>query len=124
MILGELFRQSRQILAYLWPVGLLLIFTLVVFYVGRFTGKFQEQREIIRYLPQIVQDEVRIRDKEIAKLEEECIVLGEIVKFDKASMRLIQNMAVKIEDRSRGLINNNIPDMIGKTTIKKVEKAG
>jgi len=46
------------------------IVLMVIFWLGRFSGKLSEQRNILRHLPDIVRLEVQTRDKRIKILEE------------------------------------------------------
>jgi hypothetical protein len=85
-----------------WPGFALAGYTLGVWALSRFVAKYQEQRDIAKHLPEIVQKEVRDRDARIKALEGELAGLkashGELV----AASRFAEERARRIAEELRG----------------------
>ena len=121
-VLSELFRQSLFILSLLWPTALLLFYSLVVFYLGRFSGKYQEQKDIVRNMPQPFVNEVRDRDDIIAALTvERDDLLQENIEH-RSSMKAMQSLARKIEGRARRSEIKVLPLESRPITVKAITK--
>lgn len=101
MTLADVFNQSWAILKITLPSLGLTTILLGTFYGGRFSGRYKEQKEIVRTMPQCFVDEVNARDKIIAELTiERDQLLIEIVNR-RAAMRSVEDLARKIEGKVR-----------------------
>ena len=121
-VLSELFKQSLFILSLLWPTALLLFYSLIVFYLGRFSGKYQEQKDIVRNMPQPFVNEVRERDDIIAALTvERDDLLRENIDH-RATMKATQSLARKIEGRARRSEIKVLPLESRPITVKAITK--
>ena len=121
-VLSELFRQSLYILSLLWPVVLLLLYSLGVFYMGRFSGKYREQKDIVRNMPQPFVNEVRERDAIIAALTAERDDLLQENIDHRSSMKAMQSLARKIEGRARRSEIKVLPLESRPITVKAITK--
>ena len=101
MTLADVLNQSWAILKMVLPSLGLTGILLATFYGGRFSGRYKEQKEIVKTMPQCFVDEVNARDKIIAELTiERDRLLDEIVER-RAAMKSVEDLARKIEGKVR-----------------------
>ena len=101
MTLADVLNQSRTILEMVLPSLGLTAILLATFYGGRFSGRYKEQKEIMKTAPDCYVKEVDARDKIIAELTiERDHLLMEIVNR-RAAMRSVEDLARKIEGKVR-----------------------
>ncbi len=101
MTLADILNQSWAILKMVLPSMGLTGILLATFYGGRFSGRYKEQKEITKTMPEPFVKEVNARDKIIAELTiERDQLLDEIVER-RAAMRSVEDLARKIEGKVR-----------------------
>lgn len=122
MVLGEIFRQSVIILRLILPTIGLLIILLGVFYAGRFSGKYHEQKDIVKNMPQPFVNEVQDRDKIIMELTTERDQLLQENIEHRVSMKAMQEMARKIESQARGTTIKVLPLEARPVKLKAIQK--
>ena len=101
MTLADVLKQSWAILKMTLPSLGLTIILLGTFYGGRFSGRYKEQKEITKTMPECFVKEVNARDTIIAELTiERDRLLDEIVER-RAAMKSVEDLARKIEGKVR-----------------------
>lgn len=101
MTLADVLNQSRTILEMTLPSLALTAILLITFYGGRFSGRYKEQKEIVKTMPDAFVKEVNARDKIIAELTIERDRLLEEIVERRAAMRSVEDLARKIEGKVR-----------------------
>ncbi|MHA2069052.1 MAG: hypothetical protein ACXABY_32215 [Candidatus Thorarchaeota archaeon] len=112
----EFVLQLKFYLSQILPIMGATLAILFVFWLGRFTGKYTEQKEIMKNMPPIVRDEIETRDRRIADLELGLSSMNErynrLVTVARATRTLLhqtdQALLSGLEKQARPLIEGKI----------------
>ncbi len=122
MTLADGLNQSWAILKMVLPSMGLTGILLGTFYGGRFSGRYKEQKEIVKTMPQCFVDEVNARDKIIAELTiERDRLLAENLEH-RAAMKTIRDLTLKIEGTARGTVARVLPLESRLVKVKAITK--
>jgi hypothetical protein len=104
--------QARLFFSAIWPTIALTVYTIGLIKVCQFITRYQEQKKIIKYMPNIVQDEITSRDEEIARLNKEL----EEVKSERDSLkivaRVIEERSLRTVEQVRNVLHTNVVKLI------------
>lgn len=96
MSLQIIAEQLRQVVQIAGPVALISGAIIVTWVLSRFIARYQIQRDILRYLPQVVRDELTRRDAELKGIRAELVAAAETVTEYRVRLRAAAVMAHKV----------------------------
>ena len=91
-------QEIRLFFHHIWPALVVSAYTIAVWTLSRFVAKYQEQKRIISFMPQIVQDEVGKRDARITQLEATLTQAEERYADAMVVLRTVGNRAEAMRD--------------------------
>ena len=122
MTLADVLNQSLAILKMVLPSMGLTGILLGTFYGGRFSGRYKEQKEIMKTAPDCYVKEVDARDKIITELTiERDRLLAENLEH-RAAMKSIQELTLKIEGTARNTTARVLPLESRLVRVKAITK--